>query len=125
MEGQLSIFDYQEQLQKQKVFSTTAYFYDGFSITLEYNHPSPDLWTDFIAKHGAIIDFHMNRGGIEENKNKTWRTPCYRFCDCECWSLRCFLKRGYIRHDGQWVRNSNGEIMIANTKDCDWNPKDK
>lgn len=123
MDGQISLFDYAKEIQKPPTFSTTVYMEDGFVLTKEYEHPTPDLWDDVKAKHGAILDFRMNRGG--DLKNMAWRSPCYRFCDCECWSLLCFLKRGYIRHDGLWVRNSKGEIMVANNKECDWTPKDK
>lgn len=56
-------------------------------------------------------------------EKKPIREPCGRRCDVECYSLKCFLKRGYIRHDGKWCRNENGEIQISVNKDCDWIPK--
>jgi hypothetical protein len=67
---------------------------------------------------GQISLFDLN-----EEPKKTKRIPCFRECDVEWCSLTCFLRRGYIRHEGKWVRNDKGEILIANNKECDWTPK--
>ena len=68
----------------------------------------------------TIFDFIQ-----DEDESKDVRIPCMRRCEVECWSLRCFLKRGYIRHDGKWVRNEKGEILIANQKECYWTPRER
>lgn len=52
------------------------------------------------------------------------REPCGRRCSCECFSLNCYINRGYVRHKGQWVRNEDGSIMIMASKACDWVPTD-
>ena len=79
------------------------------------------MWDKEIAQHGIIVDYNIIRGGM----NPTLKTPCFRHCDVEWCSLSCFLKRGYIRHDGKWVRNEKGEILIANSKECDWTPRER
>lgn len=109
------------------MFSCTAYFEDGYAETKEYDNPTDNLhqWDDLIAKHGYICDFKINRGGLEELKGLKFRSPCNGLCDVECYSLKCYLKRGYIRHEGKWVRREDGTILIANNRECDWNPKDK
>lgn len=58
-------------------------------------------------------------------EEKPIQEPCGRRCDCKCFSLTCFLKRGYIRHDGKWVRHEDGTVMIAENKECDWIPIDE
>lgn len=123
MDGQISIFDIDFDALNQKRFSCTAFFEDGYSETREYDDCTEPLhlWDDLKAKHGIIVDFKMIRSGL--NDNREWRKPCYGFCDCEWGSLRCFLKRGYIRHDGKWVRREDGSIMIANHPECEWTPK--
>lgn len=53
------------------------------------------------------------------------REPCGRRCSCECFSLNCYINRGYVRHKGKWVRNEDGSIMIMASKACDWIPIDE
>lgn len=48
---------------------------------------------------------------------------CGRRCDCALFSLNCYIKRGYVRVDGKWLRNEDGSIMIIGG-DCDWNPSE-
>jgi hypothetical protein len=48
---------------------------------------------------------------------------CGRRCDCALFSLNCYIKRGYVRVDGKWVRNEDGSIMIIGGE-CDWKPSE-
>lgn len=117
--GQMSIFD----MVQPKQFSCTAIFEDGYAETREYDRASDNLhlWDDLRAKHGILVDFRMNRGGLDDKRE--WRIPCYGYCDCEWSSLKCYMKRGYIRHNGKWVRKKDGTILRANHPECEWTPK--
>lgn len=54
----------------------------------------------------------------------TYESPCEK-CDVAFGSLTCFLRRGYIRDNlGKWCRDSAGNILISNHKDCDYEPRD-
>ena len=123
MDGQMTIDEY---LSEQKQFSCTAFFEDGYSETREYDKGTDNLhlWDDLKSRHGILVNFKMNRGGLEELAGKKFRTPCHGLCDVECWSLACFLKRGYIRHEGKWVRYEDGTIMRAKNRECEWDPKE-
>ena len=59
-----------------------------------------------------------------DEKTEPVRIPCMRQCDVAWGSLKCFLKRGYMRYDGRWCRNDKGEILISVNKECDWVPKE-
>ena len=61
--GQMSIFD----TVQPKQFSCTAIFGDGYTETREYDRASDNLhlWDDLRAKHGVLVDFRMNRGGLD------------------------------------------------------------
>lgn len=123
MDGQISLFDFLKEQEEPQVvtdYATQVFFKDGYSETREYNKPEYGMWDDLIAKHGMIIDFRQIRGGL---KNPSLKCPCMRMCDVEWCSLSCFLRRGYMRHDGKWLRNDKGEILKSNKKECDWTPK--
>lgn len=47
--------------------------------------------------------------------------PCGQFCDVAPWSLRCFLRNGYIRDPktGKWCRDENGAILKTMNRECD------
>ena len=51
--------------------------------------------------------------------------PCDN-CDVAFGSLTCFLRRGYIRdnYTGKWCRDENGNILISNHKECEYEPRD-
>lgn len=123
MDGQLNLFDYMNEQEPQILpeYSVRLFFLDGFSYVYEYDKPYVGMWDKEIAQHGIIVDYNIIRGGM----NPTLKTPCFRHCDVEWCSLSCFLKRGYIRHDGKWVRNDKGEILISKTKECDWTPRER
>lgn len=52
------------------------------------------------------------------------RCPCGKRCEVEWGSLSCFLKRGYIRHEGKWVRNDKGDVLRLKNRECDWEPRE-
>ncbi len=52
------------------------------------------------------------------------RCPCGKRCEVEWGSLSCFLKRGYIRNNGKWVRNDKGEVLRLKNRECDWEPRE-
>lgn len=58
------------------------------------------------------------------NNTKSFQCPCMKVCDVEWCSLKCFLKRGYMRHDGKWIRGQDGKILIANNRECEWIPRE-
>lgn len=115
MEGQLTFDDLM-----QKQFCTKVIFEDGYSETREYDEPRLHMWDDLIARHGLIVDYRQIRTC---NDDLEWQEPCHMYCDCAWGSLICFLKRGYMRHDGKWLRDDNNNIMIARQKECEWVPK--
>ena len=121
MNEQLSFDDLEKMLEKSKQFCTKVIFEDGYAETREYDEPRLHMWDDLIARHGIIIDFEQIRGGFD---NLEWREPCNMYCDCAWGSLKCFLKRGYMRHKDKWLRDDNNNIMIANKKECEWIPRE-
>lgn len=54
------------------------------------------------------------------------REPCGRRCEVDCWSRRCYEKRGQVwdYHHNQWMRNNQGEILVMKAE-CDWHPGSK
>ena len=123
MDGQYNIFDFIDQTEPKVIpeFAIELFFDDGFAITKEFNESCYGMWDDLIAKHGIIIDYKCLRGFDSEKK---MRFPCMLICEVEWCSLACFLKRGYIRHDGKWVRDEKGKILISKNKECEWTPRE-
>jgi hypothetical protein len=121
-EGQFSLFDTQEEPKPIPNYATEGIFEDGYREIREYDKPMVGIFDDLTAKHGIMVDFKILR---QPYQKETLQMPCYRMCDVEWCSLACFLRRGYIRHDGKWVRNDKGEILISKNKECDWTPKEK
>ena len=77
---------------------------------------------DFINKPEAKPEPQRAR---KPSEDYPLREPCGRHCDVECFSKKCYIRRGYIWHpEGRhnWLRDDNGRIMIG-PKDCDWEPK--
>ena len=69
-----------------------------------------------------VCDGQISLFDLPTEPTKPIQIPCNRECEYEWGSLECFLKRGYIRHDGKWVRNSDGEPLRLKNKECDWMP---
>lgn len=126
IKGQLNIFDYMQEQEPQVLsdYAVRLFFADGYSQVYKYNKPFMGMWDKEIAKHCYILNYEELRGGLGQNGMK-FRTPCFRVCNVECWSLSCFLNRGYMRHDGKWIRGEDGKILIANDKICDWTPREE
>lgn len=121
MNEQLSFDDLEKMLEKSKKFCTKVIFADGYAEMREYDEPRLNMWEDLIAKHGIIMDFQQIRGCLDDFE---WQMPCNMYCSCAWGSLICFLKRGYMRHDGKWLRDDNKKIMISRQKECEWIPKE-
>lgn len=50
------------------------------------------------------------------------REPCGRLCEAEWGSLRCLEKNGlmYDHQRRQFIRASDGRILVSNNRECDW-----
>ena len=77
------------------------------------------IW-DILSKEETVVQSDIG----EVYKEQAPVQDCGRRCDCSLFSLNCYIKRGYVRVDGKWLRNEDGSIMIIGGE-CDWKPEDK
>lgn len=53
-----------------------------------------------------------------------YRHECESLCDVEWCSLACFMRRGYIRQNGKFLRNENNEFLrLKENRQCNWEVK--
>lgn len=76
------------------------------------------IW-DILSKEETVVQSDIG----EVYKEQDPVQDCGRRCDCSLFSLNCYIKRGYVRVNGKWLRNEDGSIMIIGGE-CDWVPTD-
>lgn len=87
---------------------------------------------EYPEKCGLLKEVAENNNLEREEKmaavqEKPIRHPCERPCDVEWCSKECFIRRGNIwnTQDGGWVRNSQGEILRTQNRECDYDADQK